>query len=93
MSVLFEAQIKLDAKGDWFIQLKDTVDGRVASCENLDEFSTKVEDFGSDYGGNIDEVKWGKDENVPPHIMDEIRKEMAVHQADIEEKTGDSLVK
>ncbi|MBU0721404.1 hypothetical protein KJ877_08680 [bacterium] len=84
MSVIFEAQIRINDNSEWFIELRDTVVDRVASCQDLDEFSTKVEDFGADYGGHIDEVQWKKDENVPPHIMDEIRLEMARHQEDIE---------
>ncbi|MBA3025600.1 MAG: hypothetical protein FP820_04235 [Sulfurimonas sp.] len=91
MSVVFESIIKIDDNGQWFIELKDTGDGRVAFCLNLDEYSQKVEDFGSDYGGHIDEVRWSKDANVPPHVMDEIRLEMAAHQAEIEKKKGESL--
>jgi hypothetical protein len=89
MGVVFESLIKVDEEGKWFIELTDTVDGRVAICQDLDEYSQKVEDFGGDYGGNIDEVKWSKDENVPPHTMDEIRLEMAKHQEDIEKNKAE----
>ena len=84
MAVVFKSLIKIDEEGKWYVQLTDTVDGRIALCQDLDEYSQKVEDFGADYGGNIDEVIWEKDENVPPHTMDEIRLEMSKHQEDIE---------
>ncbi len=84
MGVIFEAVIKVDEELNWFIELTDTVDGRVHNCMDMDEFSQKVEDFGGDYGGNIDEVKWSKDENVSPQAMDEIRAIMAVQQEEIE---------
>jgi len=84
MAVVFESVIKIDEEGKWFVELTDTVDGRVAICEDLDEYSQKVEDFGGDYGGHIDEVKWSKDDNVPPHTMDEIRLEMSKHQEELE---------
>lgn len=84
MSVIFTSKIKMDENNQWFIELIDTVDGRVAKCETMDEYSKKVEDFGSDYGGNIDEVKWSKEDNVPPHVMDEIRFAMAKHKEEIE---------
>ena len=84
MAVIFESLIKIDEDGKWFIELTDTVDERMAVCHDLDEYSQKVEDFGADYGGNIDEVKWSKDENVPPHTMDEIRLEMSKQQEEIE---------
>ncbi len=84
MAVIFESVIKIDDEGKWFVELTDTVDGRVAICEDLDEYSQKVEDFGGDYGGRIDEVKWSKDDNVPPHTMDEIRLEMSKHQEELE---------
>lgn len=86
MAVVFESLIKIDENGEWFIQLIDTVDGRVVLCNNLDEFSQKVEELGSDYGGHIDEVKWSKDENVPESIMNEIRLEMSKHQEKIEKE-------
>ncbi|MBU0639422.1 MAG: hypothetical protein KKB50_11205 [Planctomycetes bacterium] len=68
----------------WYIELRDTVINKIASCDDMDEFSATVEEFGIVYGGHIDEVRWNKDENIPPHIMDEIRLEMARHQEEIE---------
>ena len=93
MSVIFTSTIKMADDQTWYIELKDMVDERVEICKDMDEYSQKVEDLGSDYGGNIDSVNWYKDDNVPPHIMDEIRAEMAKHQAEIEESLGDSLTK
>ena len=93
MAVVFESLIKINDEGKWYIELTDTVDGRVAVCEDLDEYSQKVEDFGGDYGGNIDEVKWSKDENVPPHTMDEIRLEMSSHQEEITKSNEETAKK
>ena len=84
MAVLFESLIKVDKEGKWFIELTDIVGARTVLCHDLDEYSQKVEDFGADYGGNIDEVIWAKDDNVPPHTMDAIRLEMSKHQEDIQ---------
>ena len=84
MAVIFESLIKVDEDGKWFIELKDTVVDRMVVCQDLDEYSQKVEDYGSDYGGTIDEVRWSKDANVPPQTMDEIRLEMSKHQEEIE---------
>jgi len=93
MSVIFTSTIKIDENNKWFIELKDMVDERIAKCYDMDEYSEKVEDFGSDYGGNIDAVNWYKDDNVPPHVMDTIRQAMADQKAEIEEKNGESLIK
>ncbi|MDA3946344.1 MAG: hypothetical protein PF439_06655 [Helicobacteraceae bacterium] len=93
MGVIFTSTIKMDDDQNWYIELKDMVDERVANCKDMDEYAAKVEDFGSDYGGNIDSVNWYKDDNVPPHVMDEIRMKMAEHKAEIEEKKGESLIK
>jgi len=87
MGVVFESTIKVNEDGKWFILLKDTVDGREAVCLDLDEYSQKIEDFGADYGGNIDEVKWSKDPDVAPQTLDEIRLEMSKHQEDIKDKS------
>ncbi len=88
MSVIFEARIKNRGEGphDWFIELKDTVDGRVENCENLDEFSNKIEEMGEDYGGRIDEVKWFQDDNVTDEQYSEINAGMRKYQEELEQK-------
>ena len=86
MGVIFESNIKVDPDGAWYIVLTDTIDNRTAVCRDLDEYSQKVEEFGSDYGGNIDEVKWSKDADVPPQTMDELRLEMSRQQEDLEKE-------
>jgi len=94
MAVIFESTIKM-AEGsheDWYIELRDTVDDRVEICKDLSEYSKKVEELGSDYGGNIDEVRWSKDDNVPLPIMDTIRFEMSKLQKEIEEEIGKPLI-
>jgi hypothetical protein len=83
----------MDSEQNWYIELKDMVDQRVEICKDVDEYAQKVEDLGSDYGGNLDSVNWYKDDNVPPHVMDEIRMEMAKHQAEIEERLGEPFQK
>ncbi len=93
MAVIFTSTIKMDEENNWYIELKDMVDLRVANCKSVDEYAEKVEDFGNDYGGNIDSVNWYKDDNVPPVVMDEIRQKMADQKAEIEEKNGGPLIK
>jgi len=93
MSVIFTSTIKMKDADTWYIELKDMVDNRIELCYDMVEYAEKVEDLGSDYGGNIDSVNWYKDDNVPVHVMDLIRQEMAKQQADIEEQLGESLIK
>ena len=89
--VIFEATIKNDNAGGWFIELKDTTDDRVEICKDLDEFEEKIEAMGDDYGGHIDEVRWLKDDDLHPAAMDEIRALMAEKRAKIEEERGDFI--
>ena len=91
MAVVFEATIKMDDTDGWYIQLKDTVDGRVESCLNIEELEKKIEEFGLDYGGYVDEVKWLKDDDVLPPVMDEIRLKMLEQRTKIEEITGETI--
>ena len=91
MAVVFEATIKMQTQEKWYIELKDSVDGRVASCYDIEELEKKIEEFGLDYGGHVDEVKWLKDDDVLPPVMDTIRVMMSVQRAKIEEKTGESI--
>ena len=93
MAVIFTSTIKMDEENNWFIELKDMVDDRVAVCKDMEEYAAKVEDYGSDYGGNIDAVNWYKDDNVPEYVMDEIRQKMSDHKAEIEETNGEPLIK
>ena len=91
MSVVFEATIKMEDTDNWYIELKDTVDGRIEACLSIEELETKIEEFGQDYGGHIDEVKWLKDDDVLPPVMDAVRAKMAEERTKIEEKTGESI--
>lgn len=92
MSLVFESVIKVDENNEWFIELTDTSDGRVEICKNMNEYKEKFEKMGEDYGGNVDEVKWSQDANVPPYHIDTIRQEMATLQAEVEEKQGRPLM-
>jgi len=84
MEVIFESCIKINNDGEWFIELRDPISAKVAHCHTIVEYSQAVEDFGKNYGGEIHEVVWNKDENVPPHAMDEIRLEMSKIQQELE---------
>ncbi|MCK9454393.1 hypothetical protein [Sulfurimonas sp.] len=94
MSVIFESTIKMaqDSREDWYIELKDMMSKSVEVCKDLQEYSKKVEELGALYGGNIDEVRWGKDENVPLHVMDIVRFEMSKLQRELEEEMGKPLI-
>ncbi len=91
MAVVFEATIKMDEHDGWYIQLKDTLDGRLESCLSIEALEEKIEEFGQEYGGHIDEVKWFKDEDVLPPVMDTIRLEMAKQREKIEAMTGETI--
>jgi len=92
VAVIFQAKICVNDDGEtWFIELKDTVDGKIMLCNNLEELETNVEKLGEEYGGHVDEVKWTKEDNVPEIIMDEIRVKMAEHRETIETERGSSI--
>jgi hypothetical protein len=94
MGVVFTSTIKVDDTGKWYIEIEDATDEedkRVEVCFDLDEYEKTIEDMGNEYGGHIDEVKWLKDENVSPVIIDEIRVKMAEHRAKIEEERGEPI--
>jgi len=91
MAVVFEAKICANEDDTWYIELKDTVDGKIMLCNNLEDLETNIEKLGEDYGGHIDEVKWLKEENVSELIMDELRVKMAEHRETIESERGESI--
>lgn len=92
MSLIFESKIKVDENNEWFIELTDTSIGRVENCKNMDEYKEKFELLGENYGGNIDQVIWSQDDNVPPYHIDEIRQAMADLQAEVEATIGRPLM-
>ena len=94
MAVVFEAKICVNDDGEtWFIELKDTVDGKIMLCNDLQELEVNIEKLGEDYGGHIDEVRWIKEDKVPEIIMDELRVKMAEHRETIENERGTSITK
>ena len=93
MSAKFTANIEEDTKKDgWLIRLTDTVDNRVALCYSLEEFKTKIEELGDDYGGDL-EVIWSKDKNVTDKHFKEIHDGMAAYkEEEVEDKTENLVV-
>lgn len=86
MDVVFESKIGVEPNGAWYIELRDTLDERVKKCYSIQEYSDCIEDFGSDYGGHIDKVRWSKDEDVHPYIINEIRALMDQEQEEINQR-------
>jgi hypothetical protein len=80
------------SREDWYIELRDINSGETEICKDLVEYAKKIEELGANYGGNIDEVRWSKADNVGPHIMDVVRFEMSKLQREIEEETGKSII-
>jgi len=94
VAAVFESTIKMahNSREDWYIELRDLFENRTEVCADLQEYSKKIEELGVPYEGNI-EVRWTKDLNVPPYIMDVIRFEMSKIQREIEDETGESIIK
>ena len=89
MAVVFE--VKICANDDletWFLELKDTVDGKIMLCNSLEELDTNIEALGDEYGGHIDEVNWIKEDSVSEIMMDDVRVKMAEHRETIETERG-----
>ncbi len=94
MSVVFESTIKMveGSKSEWYIELKDTINDTIEICNDLQDYSIKIEELGKLHDGIIDEVKWNKDLNVHPMIIDNIRFEMSKLQRELEDEMGKPLI-
>lgn len=94
MAAVFESTIKMaqNSREDWYIELRDLFENRIEICADLQEYSKKIEELGTPYEGNI-EVRWTKDLNVPPYVMDTIRFEMSKLQRELEEEIGEPIIK
>jgi len=92
MAVVFE--VKICANDDletWFLELKDTVDGKIMLCNSLEELDTNIEALGDEYGGHVDEVRWSKEDDVSEIMMDDVRLKMAEHREKIENERGAAI--
>ena len=86
MSVIFEARIKNtgDAPDDWYIELTDTVIDKKEVCNDLEDFAQKIEEFGSSYNGQIDQVKWFQDENITQEQYSKVNAGMRKYQEELD---------
>lgn len=87
MEVIFEAHIKkAQNQLGYEIVLEDTNSKKVEICNSVSDFSAKIEEMGRVYDGIIDEVRWSKDEDLHPLILDNIRLEMMHEEKEIKEQ-------
>ena len=49
----------------------------------MEEFSKKIEEFGSLYNGQIDQVKWFQDENITEEQYSEVNAGMRKYQEEL----------
>lgn len=71
--IVFEATVQNNENGGWFIELKDTLNGRFIICADLKDFETKIQKLAEPYGGRVEEVKWLSGEGLKPESMQEVR--------------------
>lgn len=71
MAVKLTANIEEDYIGGWFIRLTDTLSEESIICENLNNFSEKIEEFGLKYAKDI-EVVWSKNSDLTPEHFSEV---------------------
>ena len=79
MAVKFLSTIKENGIGDWYIELVDTLENRIATCSDIQQYEDAVEQMGDDYGGDI-EVEWKKDDNVTIAHFEEVKIEISKYQ-------------
>ena len=85
MSVIFEARIKNrgESPHDWYIELTDTMKNKKEVCDDLEDFAKKIEELGSSYNGQIDEVKWFQDDNITQEQYSEVNAGMRKYQDEL----------
>ncbi len=83
MRIIFEAIVKENGIGGWYIEIKDTISNRLEKCNDLEEFSNTIEKMGEEYGGRIDEVKWQVDSNVTTEHLSEVKMKMSNYYKEI----------
>ena len=92
MAGMIESVIKTSPLGRWYIELTDTMreDEEPVICLDVFEYADKIEEIGSEYGGEV-EVIWSSEDNVTPEQINEVRMQMNAYEAEQEAKrNGDA---
>ncbi len=90
MAVKFEAVLKNNGIGGWCIELTDTLESTTVRCEDLENFSSKIQEMGEGYGNDI-EVEWSSADDVSPAHMQELRVAMMEYQEKYQEEIDKEL--
>ncbi len=84
MAVKFISHVEQDGVGNWFIKLTDTLEETEVICKDLDEYATKIEELGGEYGGEI-EVVWTRSQLLSPANYQDLEDKMAIMQEKYQE--------
>ncbi|RXI46199.1 hypothetical protein CRU99_03130 [Malaciobacter mytili] len=76
MQIIFEATIKVNEIGGWYLQVEDTISKKTQKCNNMEEFSVAIEEMSKEYNGNIDEIKWKVDLDVTSEQIIEVKEKL-----------------
>jgi len=77
MKVKFISHVDQNDNGNWFIKLTDTLENTDVICKDLSEYENKIQELGSEYGGEI-EVVWTKSKILSPSNYQDISTKMDV---------------
>ena len=93
MSVIINSTIKSNALGRWYIELNDTTEeDHMVICLDVNEYATKIEEIGQEYGNDI-EIVWSSEENVTPEQINEVRMQMNAYEAEREAREAEENAK
>jgi len=84
MAVEFRANIEEDYTGGWFIRLTDTLGDESVVCENMVDFSDKIEDLGAKYANDI-QVLWTKNSDLTPEHFKEVYQAIEMMKSEMDE--------
>jgi hypothetical protein len=86
MAVIFESIIKSNPVGRWYIEIRDTTEEDSNQiCLDIEEYATKIEEMGAEYGGDV-EVVWSQEENVTDVQIHEVRMEMMAYEQRLQDE-------
>ncbi len=92
MAVIINSTIKTNPVGRWYIELNDTTEeGHMEICLDIKEYALKIEEIGSDYGGEI-EVAWSAEDGVTDIQINEVRIQMNEYEAEVEQQKAAEAV-
>ncbi len=88
MAVKFISNVDENEAGEWYITLNDTLQDRSVVCNDLDEYREAIQEWGGEYGNDI-EVVWNKSKTLSLNSYQDLNNKMDEFQEEYQKEINE----